>query len=577
MATAKDSAGRTVSDAMLYNLNPSAIQSSVHMKTLNCDGGSTYEGNINSKIIFTVPHIPGGEYWDASMSRFRCIFRLHVPVPTRETQPNSGQYVLQPRNGKNNAGDIDDDRVPPENVLSLSRIGEDQTAGQYIDCIRFERGCESIIRRLEVKDQSGQLVESLNDYDLIYAITEICQDDQTSRQTRGSFQGEKCYSENHAMGAFLYPPSNRNELVVTGKDKAYRDFELTFSTVSAVVGGPARKAWPMSSFNGLRIELTLNDAAGCLTYTSFPTSSDRIYAGGYNGDPTTNLPVDPEMTIDELKAYVETDNTAMALAYAHRPLDPRFRSRVLPDNIKEQIRYQIIDPVLQMNTIIIPPQIDLQIRAQGQALSPDNRIRMQTTSWQSFSTTIKWDETFLSYVIPIHVASLKSLFFTITPNQNAGDINCDRSQFIMRKLKRYNFKLNGENVLSSDVRVQFPYSEAVAELLRAWSVGPKDGGFPTMLTLDAYGDDVKQVKKILQQPTDAIFAVDMESFSSKSSLMDSGVNVRNSSLQFEASFGTPNDPRDKQEWGERQTINFFCLYDTYVAIDPTTGMVSYEN
>lgn len=576
MATAKDSAGRTVSDAMLYNLNPSAIQSSVHMKTLNCDGGSIYQGGINSKIVFTVPHIPGGEYWDASMSRFRCIFRLHVPVPTRETAQGSQTYVLEQRNGSNHANDIvNDPRIPPPDVLSLNRISEDQTAGQFIDCIRFERGCESIIRRLEVKDQSGQLVESLNDYNLIYAITEICQDDQNSRQTRGSFQGEKCYSENHAMGAFLYPPANRSELVVTGKDKAYRDFELTFSTVSAVVGGPARKAWPMSSFNGLRIELTLEDPAGCLTYTSFPTSSDTIYAGGYDGNPATNLPAGMELAA--LKTHVESNPDANVLSYAHRPLDNRFRSRVLPPNMKDLITYQIIEPVLQMNTIIIPPQIDLQIRAQGQALSPDNRIRMQTTSWQSFSTTIKWDETFISYVIPIHVASLKSLFFTITPNDNAGNINCDRSQFIMRKLRRYNFKLNGENVLSSDVRVQFPYSEAVAELLRAWSVGPKDGGFPTMLTLDAYGEDVKQVKKILQQPTDTIFAVDMESFSSKSSLMDSGVNVRNSSLQFEGTFGTPNNPRDKEEWGERQTINFFCLYDTYVAIDPTTGMVSYEN
>ncbi len=577
MATAKDSAGRTVSDAMLYNLNPSAIQSSVHMKTLNCDGGSTYEGSINSKIVFTVPHIPGGEYWDASMSRFRCIFRLHVPVPTRL---EGGQHVLDPTvHGYNNGNNQGlGHRVPPPDQLSLARIGESQQQGQYIDCIRFERGCESVIRRLEVKDQSGQLVESLNDYDLIYAITEICQDDQNSRQTRGSFQGEKCYSENHAMGAFLYPPANRKELVVSGEHMAYRDFELTFSTVSAVVGGPARKAWPMSSFNGLRIELTLNNAAGCLTYTSFPTSGDALYSANFDGDPDTNLPVSPNAkTMDELKAHVENDASVQALSYPHRPLNKRFKTRVLPDKIKEKIRYQIIEPVLQMNTIIIPPQIDLQIRAQGQALSPDNRIRIQTTSWQSFSTTIKWDETFMSYVIPIHVASLKSLFFTITPNLNAGDLNCDRSQFIMRKLKRYNFKLNGENVLSSDVRVEFPYSEAVAELLRAWSVGPKDGGFPTMLTLDAYGDDVKQVERILQQPTDAIFAVDMESFSSKSSLMDSGVNVRNSSLQFEATFGTPNEARDKEEWGERQTINFYCLYDTYVAIDPVTGMVSYEN
>jgi len=149
---ATDSAGRTVSTQMLYNLNPSAIQSSVHLKTINCDGTNVYTGGLNSKIVFTVPHIPGGEYWDPSMSRFRCRFRLHVPVHTtgspgsktivdnadEENEINHPIFgVWTPDNMK-----LEGSNVAPQNTLSTLPLGE----GGYVDGIRFERGVESIIR-----------------------------------------------------------------------------------------------------------------------------------------------------------------------------------------------------------------------------------------------------------------------------------------------------------------------------------------------------------------------------------------------------------------------------------------------
>ena len=466
---------------------------------------------------------------------------------------------------------------------------------------------------------------------MTYALVEVSQDDPDTRQNRGSFNLENCTSEINTLGAFLYPPQYLQQYTPSQSEAnmAYRDFEICFNTISAVCGSGSTKMWPLSAINGVRCEITLEDASGCLSYTAFPPKSDPIHML-YNTsgvDLETNRPMgvilrtpvtkhgqevyyyavtkaktqaelntaktkliadynlNPfdhdldqvyagRLTVDDLKKISEKGYNKFANPW--RPLNTRHKCRSLPQTIASKIRYEIFDPVLQMSTIVVPPSIDMQIRSQGMAMSPDGRIRLQNTSWQQFSTTIKWDENYISYTIPIHVASLKSLFFTITPNDNSQDINSDRTQFIMRNLSSYNFKLNGENILSSSCRVEYPYSESVAELLRAWSISLKDGGLPTMLRLDAYADNEKVVNNILQQPTDTIFGCDLEAFGSKSLVLDSGVNIRNSSLMFEANFRSGGE-RGREEWGERQTITFYALYDQYVSIDSTTGMISYEN
>ena len=427
------------------------------------------------------------------------------------------------------------------------------------------------------------------------------------------------------MGAFLYPPKYLNQFVPsqTEQHMGHRDFEICFNTISSVCGSASNKMWPLSAVNGIRVEITLEDPAGCLTYTAFPPRDDPLYKlyEVSSVDTQTNLPegiitrktgdwfgkqvyfyhktgsndavkqsvldywknskgmtdadiYDGRFTTEDLKRVCENGKDVLSTPW--RPIDLRYKCRTLPADIISKIRYEVLDPVYQMSTVVVPPAIDMQIRNQGQQMSPDGRIRLQNTSWQQFSTTIKWDESYISYTIPVHVASLKSLFFTITPNNNSQNMNCDRSQFIMRNLNSYNFKLNGENILSSNCRVQYPYSESIAELLRAWSISLKDGGMPTMLTLDAYADNEKVVSGILQHPTDAIFAVDLEAFGSRAGVLDSGINVRNSSLMFEANFNQGTE-RNKVEWGERQTITFYALYDMYVSIDAATGMISYEN
>jgi hypothetical protein len=48
----------------------------------------------------------------------------------------------------------------------------------------FERGPESIIRRLQIKDIQGRVLEDIDQYNMVYAITELCTADPETRDKR---------------------------------------------------------------------------------------------------------------------------------------------------------------------------------------------------------------------------------------------------------------------------------------------------------------------------------------------------------------------------------------------------------
>ena len=58
---------------------------------------------------------------------------------------------------------------------------------QERDAFFFERGPESIKRRLQVKDTQGQLLEDIDQCSCLYALTEICTGDPFSREHRAMF------------------------------------------------------------------------------------------------------------------------------------------------------------------------------------------------------------------------------------------------------------------------------------------------------------------------------------------------------------------------------------------------------
>ena len=124
-----------VPDRMRYNLKVTAVESTNKLPTGPANGTDTYAGGTSSTIEFTIPHSSMSEFVDPVMSRI--CFRLQVYLP----------------NGMIN----NPDRNPYTDKES----------------IHLDRGFESLIRRLEIYDMNGNLLEAIDHYNCLYAITEL--------------------------------------------------------------------------------------------------------------------------------------------------------------------------------------------------------------------------------------------------------------------------------------------------------------------------------------------------------------------------------------------------------------------
>ena len=56
--------------------------------------------------------------------------------------------------------------------------------------VRFERGPESMFRRVLIQDASGNLLESFENYNDLYCLTELLSDSKKNREGFSSFHGE---------------------------------------------------------------------------------------------------------------------------------------------------------------------------------------------------------------------------------------------------------------------------------------------------------------------------------------------------------------------------------------------------
>ena len=111
------------------------------------------------------------------------------------------------------------------------------------DTFFFERGPESIIRRLQVKDIQGRLLEDIDQYNCLYAITEICTGDPVVRQGRATFglEGNSAWPD---LGGWIKHPTEglQNSSVKTNNAASnVYSCELSFNLLSGVFGGASKK------------------------------------------------------------------------------------------------------------------------------------------------------------------------------------------------------------------------------------------------------------------------------------------------------------------------------------------------
>jgi len=520
--------GSAVSDRMKYGVKPSAIRSENLLYNLKAVNGTSFSQSTSTDVIFEIPSMGNGYYCDVANSYFR--WKL--------TCSNSSSYQL--------------------------------TSG-----LRFERGPESLIRRLQITDANGNLLENIEHYNEIYGLTEICTAPNYSRASIGSFFGENykgLYGINRMISntAFQYTPAaatgdqvyaqnayqdkpDLGSIFVCGSNSTAQyisgaaalntstattvDYYITFQLLSGIFGASLDKYLPMSAINGLRIVLTLENAIG----------STVVCGLAYGTDPITN--------------YTVTIN----------------------------------DPSLYLNMVRVDPTVD-QALIQS-STGPDGLIRIHTQTWSTFSQTVPSGTTSYDYMIPIRVSSLKSIFFGYTRTAgtgdptvggstytgqevpNGGDFNTTqtpaltytnqlcchnmKSAWFQNGLSSYQFFIDGRPSPSSAVTVTPTgcFSESMTELSRAWHVSQKthDGGYLSLIPSDL-GATVWARRNLL-------FGHELESFSNKDNVIESGYNTMNSQVQLRTTYASTSF---------NCNLRVYCLYDVFMTINPATGMIRTE-
>ena len=143
---------RAVTDRMKYGIKASAVFTENLQHNFKAVNGRSFTQQLGNEIIFEFPGMGEGYYCDFAASYFR--FGLNVGFTTAPTDPNT--------------------------------VGTKQHSGY----LRFDRGPESIFRRIQIFDASGNLLENYENYNDLYCATELMTNNSQLRSNSGMFHGE---------------------------------------------------------------------------------------------------------------------------------------------------------------------------------------------------------------------------------------------------------------------------------------------------------------------------------------------------------------------------------------------------
>ena len=123
---------------------------------------------------------------------------------------------------------------------------------------------------MQIKDIQGRVLEDIDQYNLVYAVTEICTGDPATRSGRDLFTMEGNSTWNDLGGWIRHP--NRgflNGVKPDGNAQTVR-FDVTFTSFSAVFGGACEKYIPLSVMEGMEIHLQLENVHSAIMYQWIP-------------------------------------------------------------------------------------------------------------------------------------------------------------------------------------------------------------------------------------------------------------------------------------------------------------------
>ena len=421
--------GSAVSDSMRFNVKPVAVRSENILTSIKSSNGNAFSGDGSSQVIFDVPAMAGGYYLDTASSRF------------------SFNIGFTDTNG---------------NATNL-------TGGTaYLD-----RGLHSLFNRWQLYDASGHLLEDIQNYHLLYAITELCTANPIQRQSRGSFYKECRGGTDPTNGGGLYGASTADAPILTTATTLL-NFSLTFN--SAIFGGGATKYYPLSAMNGFRIVLTLNNfnnAFAC-TFTGGSVAAYRI--------------TDPTIYTNMIRVDPAVDRGLIA---SSRGKDGRIR-------IPTQSWRTYTAPLQPTDTVlnrVIPISVS-SLKALFFCFVNQNPSLNQ-------SATACYARYLQSYQLFVGSIAIPTTPVQVVPTAGAGFAT---------------------------------YNEAISETMRAWHVRIQDADWPSMFT-NTNGMILQEPANINSpQASNIVFGVELESMSNKSNVIESGANVLNNNIELRCNF-----------------------------------------
>ena len=250
-------AASAVSDKMKFGVKPSAVRSSSFLKIQKAASPSGNQVmSLGNQIIFDVPNLGTGYYIDWSTSYFR--FGINVQLGT-----------------------------------SLAGGGVHRDNGY----VRFERGPESMFRRIEYQDYGGGTdLENFENYNDLYCLTELLTNNASNRSGVDTFHGEGFFHPNDLTDTKFDEANNGRNLPI-----GYPDLGggiIGYNHAAAVGGAhrgvgvrrvPVRRGRVQDVDERGRQRLGDRQTVGLFLRAIAPVDAGRLAQGGHLGDPGDQL------------------------------------------------------------------------------------------------------------------------------------------------------------------------------------------------------------------------------------------------------------------------------------------------
>ena len=541
--------GEAVSDRMKYGFKPSAVRSSSFTKVLKASSPSANQiMSLGNQIIFDVPNLGTGYYIDWSTSYFR--FGINVQLGT-----------------------------------DLAAAGSRANNGY----VRFERGPESMFRRVEYQDYGGgNDLENFENYNDLYCATELMTSNSALRSKCGMYHGEGLLLPHNHFGQGDLNTGMLNQ--AAGKDYQITTINNGVATYAVKTDAPLLSACnPMDSYNGgyhseipyLRYpdlggivtgyrntqELTIartwngyapttptNGVAQNIDFSRFMESTQAITASsdayGSATNPASNVKYITFQTVSSIFGGSADKYLPMAAINGLRIIftldnpEGAFVCCGLNGNTAKGLTVTLVEPTLIFNCVYVDPAVDQALLSSARAAGGGS-IRIPSQSWRTFSYVIPTGVPTFEQQIPIRVSSLKAIYFTFSRASYNGvesfesfaypQLHSDsKTTWFDNCLQEYQFIMDGTNIgTGNPIPLRTGYSEAISELERSLHIGQKsaDGNYLSLICNTDLSD---------YRYRNFILGQEFESFSNKGPVIESGMNTINAHLALKLTFDNTN-------------------------------------